>query len=185
MKGFIEQLKNIDKAVKVMPRRMGLVAVKFSKDRFVQQAWVDHTTQTWPKRRTSRGSKQRDRGAILVDTGRLKRSIRVISTSSTRVLIGTDVPYAQAHNDGFKGTVKVKQHTRRTFEKNKRGTGVFSVRTRKERTKTVKEETGQLITVGAHSRRINLPERKFIGNSAVLAKQIERAAAAQIQKALK
>lgn len=101
MKTFLITLDNITKALNSMPTRLATLAVAFSKERFVQQNWIDSSVEAWrPRSRKRRGGKRRQRGAVLVDSGRLKRSIRVISVSKNKIVIGTDVPYAQTHNDG-------------------------------------------------------------------------------------
>jgi phage gpG-like protein len=87
---------------------------------------------------------------LLLKTGRLKRSIRKISATTDRIIIGTDVPYAQIHNEGgtINTTVTVRAHTR----------------TRRGRSENVR----------GHSRRMNLniPQRQFLGNSQVLQQRI-------------
>ena len=76
------------------------------------------------------------------------------------VYIGTDVPYAKAHNEGgeITKTVNVRSHSR----------------ARKGRTDKFK--------VKSYQRKMNLtlPKRQFIGDSAALAKRIERFASVEI-----
>ena len=78
------------------------------------------------------------------------------------ILIGTDVPYAQIHNEGgsIKKTVPVRQHERKIS----RGRA----------------------KVKAHSRNMNLkvPKRQFIGNSAILRRRIERLIEKDIKRVL-
>lgn len=163
---------------------IGAKVVVFSKQRFREQAWTDATTQPWQKRKA--GAKRNTGRAILKDTGRLQRSIRVVSVTPSSVTIGTDVPYAQAHNEGFRGTQNVPAHTRNRYAKVKTGSGVYSIKTQKERQRTskVKVEGGE-IKVKAFTRRMNLPKRQFLGNSQVLTNQIKRLVTAEINKALK
>ena len=135
--------------------RSGVVAVNFSKERFVRKDWLDgNSRQTWEKR------KRKDKGSLMVRSGRLKRSIRKMSEGDYFVYIGTDVPYAKAHNEGgeITKTVNVRSHSR----------------ARKGRTDKFK--------VKSYQRKINLtlPKRQFIGDSAALAKRIERFASVEI-----
>lgn len=181
---FDQMMDKVSRAINSIPRRAGALAVNFSTQRFRSQSWVDHTTDPWPKRkRSSWGKKQERPGrAILVKTGKLRRSIRVISVSPVRVVIGTDVPYARAHNDGFRGKVKqnVKAHSRTRF-----GMAQSSViGTRKGTTRRVRMMD---VKVKAHTRTIrqNLPRRRFIGTSAVLDKQLERMITVEIMRAVK
>ena len=88
--------------------RAAIVAVNFSKERFVKKDWVNETSQKWKDR------KKPDKGSLLLKSGRLKRSIRKISQVGSLVEIGTDVPYAKIHNEGgtISKTVRVRSHTR-------------------------------------------------------------------------
>jgi phage gpG-like protein len=160
---MLQELKILDainSAIVALPNKIATEAVNFSKERFVQQNWVDSTTQSWAKRKNSRGSARRNKGAVLVDSGRLKRSIRKIEVSPTLVVIGTDVSYAKAHNNGFRGRKQVKTYNKRSSKGN-----VYKVR--------------------AHTVNVNLPRRRFLGESAVLNQRIERMATAEITRAIK
>lgn len=160
---YIQMLDRVSKAVDKLPARAATEAVNFSKERFRAQNWVDNTTQPWRKRKVIKGESNRRAGrAVLTDTGRLKRSIRKVRVTKTSATIGTDVPYAQAHNDGYRGRVtqRVGAHTRST----RKGT----------------------INVKAHTRikNINLPRRRFIGVSAQLDKQLQRMMTLEIRRAI-
>lgn len=156
-----------------LPTRAATVAVNFSKERFRMQNWVDRTRQPWPPRKTTRKSARRNKGKVLVDTGRLMRSVRKISATPERAVIGTDVEYARIHNDGGKidKVEQVKTHRVRTY-----------TRKRQDRRETVREHT-----VHAHARRVNMqmPQRRFIGQSAVLDRRIERMMQNELVKAIR
>ncbi len=162
---FIRTLDKLASVTARLPARAGTVAVNFSKERFVQKNWVDHTRQPWKKR------KREGRGSTLVQSGRLKRSIRKITATRNWILIGTDVPYARIHNEGgvIKKTVQIKAHTRRR-------TG------RKSKSNSPKTA----IQVKAHTRRMQfeIQQRQFLGDSAVLGRRIERLIEEDIKKAL-
>jgi hypothetical protein len=70
------------------------------------------------------------------------------------------MPYAKVHNEGFKGEVTVKSHTRNRYSKAKVGTGKFTQKG-KERKKTVTFKSGET-TVKSHTRKVNIPQRQFI-----------------------
>ena len=179
-------LKEIEKALVDMfnglPQQIGMLAVNFSKQRFVDQAWHDTAVEPWEKRkRPRRGGKKRQQGAVLVDSGRLKRSIRIVAVTPTSVTIGTDVPYAQIHNDGYKGTQQVKAHSenvkghkRKQKVKGKNG---------KTKTKTVIVKA-HIRHVKAHTRNMNMPRRRFLGESAELERQITEFILGEIQSAI-
>ena len=160
MSSFIDKLKKLSKVQNNFINRSAVIAVNFSKERFIQKNWVDKSRQPWEAR------KRDDRGSLMVRTGRLKRSIRKIKVGTNFFIIGTDVPYAQIHNDGgtIKKTVTVKAHNR----KNTRG-----------------RETSEA-KVQSHNRKINMTfkKRQFIGESAVLMRRIERQLETDIKEAI-
>jgi phage gpG-like protein len=104
---------------------------------------------------------------------RLKPSIRVISADESKIIVGSDVPYAQIHNDGgtINKSVTVKTHTVRQHS-----------RTRKGRNETVKEHKVQ-----AHTRKMNttIPQRRFLGASYTLSKRMMNLITARFYRALK
>lgn len=156
MGNFIDKLNKLAKVQQRLPHLMAIEGVNFSKERFVRKNWVDNKREPWKKR------KREDRGSLMVRTGRLKRSIRKISVGSNYAIIGTDVPYAQIHNEGgqVKATQRVRNHKRRTSR-------------------------GE-VTVSAHVRKVNftIDARRFMGDSAVLGRRIERLVERQINNAI-
>jgi phage gpG-like protein len=166
---FIVKLNKLSKLYQKFPAMAGIEAVNFSKERFVRKNWVDKTNQPWQKRKPSpewhseEQKKAAARGSLMVKSGRLKRSIRKIKVTRNSVTIGTNVPYAQAHNEGavINQTISVKAHNR----------------TRKGREHKVK--------AFRLKRKITLPERRFIGESAILLRRIERMVQREIIQILK
>lgn len=153
---FSGQSQALAKALRALPRIVGNIAVNFYKDRFSRQGWQDERFEPWTKRKRE----DRRARAILVKTGRLRRSIRIVSQTHNSVTVGTSVPYAQIHNEG--GTIKanqsVKSHTRKGHKRKK-----------DEKLITVKSHP-----VKAHSRTISttIPKRQFMGASALLIRRI-------------
>ena len=152
---FFKRLQKVNKPsfMRRLVNRSGVVAVNFSKERFVRKDWLDGSSrQSWEKR------KKVDRGSLMVRSGRLKRSIRKLSEGDYFVYVGTDVPYAQIHNEGgnINKTITVRTHSR----------------TRKGRTETVKSHRRKM--------KMTMPKRQFLGDSNALAKRIERFANVEI-----
>ena len=145
-----------------LPPIIGEEVVNFALDNFQREAWQSSGAHPWQKRKnpTKWGKKDEEGRALLVKTGKLKRSIRVGAIRDDKVSIiagGADVPYAKAHNEGFQGLVH--QHVREHFRT----------------TRQMKN-----IRVKAHDRTIfqNIPKRQFIGNwneSPELAERINQA----------
>jgi phage gpG-like protein len=146
----IAQLQRRFKSVLLrVPLLVGNEAVNFSLDAFRNQGWLGNTFQLWPRRKVSWGKIKRNGRNTLINTGRLRRSIRIISLSKEAVVIGSDVKYARAHNEGLQlGVIQsVKAFTRRNG-----------------------------VAVKQHTRRINMkiPRRQFMGNSPYLNQRIKR-----------
>ncbi|HEX8575342.1 MAG TPA: phage virion morphogenesis protein [Flavobacterium sp.] len=156
---FLLKLNKLQKLQRKFPDIAGIEAVKFSKERFVNKNWIDKTAEPWPPR------KSKAPGSLMVGkgSGRLKRSIRKLKVTSNSVTIGTDVPYAQIHNEGgtIKKTVTVKSHSRK--------------------------RKGRNVKVKSHSRKMNLtmPKRQFIGESSKLMNRIEELLETEINNILK
>lgn len=156
---FINKLKKLSRVIDRLPSRATVVAVNFSKERFVRKNWVDTSREPWKNR------ERKDRGSLMVRTGRLKRSIRKLQITSSYILIGTDVPYAKIHNEGgrINKTVTVRKHQRR-----------------------ITRGRGGTETVKSHTRKMNLTIRKrqFLGDSAVLRRRLERMIEKDIKNAI-
>lgn len=169
MNDFFTKLNRLSKLYRKFPEMAAIEAVNFSKERFVRKNWVDKSVTRWKPRKSSPDwhseaqKKEAARGSLMVKSGRLKRSIRKIKVTRNSVTIGTDVPYAEAHNEGavINQTVNVKTHSRK----------------RKGRTETVKAHR--------RKRKITLPERRFIGESALLLRRIERLVQREMNDILK
>lgn len=167
---------HIKQVLMYAPGMLGNDIVNFALDNFKRQGWLGARLTPWRQRR----NRNRAGRAILIKSGRLRRSIRVVSASKGVVIVGSDVPYAKAHNEGFRGVVTVKGHTRGKYTKSKVGTGKFTKKGN-ERKKTVTTQTGQY-AVKSHRRRMNVPKRQYIGRSQYLIKILERRLAAEIMK---
>jgi hypothetical protein len=180
---FQRQLKEYaskaEAVLKKLPLIAGNIAKNFFQDNFKREAWLGSTTsvQNWKKRKT--GAKRDSGRAILTDTGRGKRSIRVIQADWSAVQVGIDDPtvqkYMGAHNNGFKGTIHVEGHAR--IASRKVGTKELKLRDRQRKVRIGGRKIkirGSSHQVKPHSRKMNLPERRFIGNSEALNRDINR-----------
>jgi len=171
--------KHFSEVLIYFPGMMGNMAVNFFIDSFNRQGWMGHYLEPWVKRKAKRD--KRPGRAILVDSARLKRSIRIIRIGIAEAEVGTDVPYAKAHNEGFRGLVTVKAHTRNRYSSSKVGTGKLTS-SGKERLKTVHAVSGS-VNVPQFTRKMNLPKRQFMGYSPILENQIKRQLTANLLKA--
>ena len=105
------------------------LAEEFDKN-FTRKAFF---TDKWKKRRNPNAL-----GSLLVVTGSLRRSIQAKETPDG-VRFTSNQPYATLHNEGGKGSVTVRQHTR-------------------------KSKKGKSYTVRQHNRAVNVPQRQFVGD---------------------
>lgn len=169
--------QSLNRVYKRTPTLVGGTAVGFFKDRFRFQAWQDEKREHWPQRKSK--DKNRRRRRLLTKTGRLKRSIRVTSKGRNHVFVGTDAPYAQAHNEGFQGKVtqkvpahSVREHKRRAHNRDGR---------------RVKSQVVQSHRREAHTKTVNqdIPKRQFMGQSRFLDRRIERVIENEIRKELR
>lgn len=84
-------------------------------------------------------------GSLLIDSGALVNSIRPAIVTKEKVVISagnSHTPYAQIHNEGYKGVIQIGAHTR----------------LRKGKQEKVK----------SHSRKVDIPQRQFMGQSEIL-----------------
>lgn len=137
--------RKIQRLKKDIPRIAGNLAVRHFKQSFREQGWKDKTLDKWAARKRKTG-RNTDKRAILVKSGALRRSIRIIRYTKNSVIVSSELPYAIAHNEGaeIQGTQNVRTHQRRT-------------------------RSGST-TVRRHSREVNfkIPKRKFMGQSDTL-----------------
>lgn len=157
MQNNLPQLQQrIQQTVLALPAKLGTAAVNWTVDSFQYQAWRGAIPEAWKPR--SPKAKRNISRAILISTGNLRRSIRVLNISGGGVTIGSSLPYAAAHNNGFSGTVAVKGFTRNRYAKAK----VFNTTTRRGRTVTTVASSH---SVTAHTRTLNIPKRQLMPQS--------------------
>lgn len=128
----------LDEASKVVSE----TATEYYKERFKTK---DFDGNPWVPAKVPRAN-----GSLLINSGELLNSIRPAYIGRDKVIISAGnekVRYAQAHNEGFVGSVTVPSHVRRT------------------------KKYGD-IEVKEHTRNVNIPQRKFMGQSDELADKI-------------
>jgi len=150
-----------------LPIQVSAIAAQEFKENFTRQGYRGNTgTVNWKKRKYTK----RDSGrAILILSGRLKRGIRIAPQFDYARVIN-NVPYAAAHNEGFKGTVNVKSFTRNRYK-----TSVAKGKASKRSTRIsfVKNKISNHI-VKAHRRKIDLVARPFMITTDPLLEDIEK-----------
>jgi len=146
---------------RLLPAKVGAIAVDFYKQSFRRQGYIDKAYKRWDERKKT--DKRRKGRAIMVDTGTLRRSIRVSYKGRDYVVIGSNMPYAKIHNEG--GIIS-HPGTKRTlnFRRDKKGMR-FAKSTATNIVAQAKVE-GKPYT-------IKIPQRQFMGASQFLERRIE------------
>ncbi len=173
---FRQVAMNYHRVRNQLPGVLGTVAVNYFKDSFKRQGWRDRYLQPWKKR--APGTKNNRGRAILVRSGRLRNSIRILESNPRRVVVGTAVPYAEAHNEGFNGTVQVRAHVRHKSRKQ----ATTYTRKGKEYTKMQRKATGETYGVKSFTRKMNLPQRQFMGDSEIMNRKLDAAVTRAVDK---
>lgn len=189
----------LKQAMLSIPYKAGVIMVAYSKDRFKYQNWQDTYPEPWQRRSkkggwSNKGKTANNAGrAILVQSGRLRRSIRIINTTGNSVTIGSDVPYAAIHNNGgmVNTTQRIRAHVRINSRRDQTGiTGATEITNKKGISRTNikwgKTATG-ISHVSEHTRKMSyrMPRRRFMGESKYLSMQISRMIAAELNNVFK
>lgn len=174
---------------------IGNTAKVFFVDNFRKQGFDDKSVQKWKKRKLSerkgRGSTKsaaelgtvrsvKAGRAILVKTGDLRRSIirNPANRAALSVKISTDLPYAKIHNQGGNVVQYVKPHRRFVNQGDKIGTGVYNVKSRREKQQAIKIKQD----VKGFSRKLKMPKRQFMGDSYNLNEKIKKVIIKRLDK---
>lgn len=163
-------------AITLFPSKAGDTALRFINGNFRAQGYQGSVFKRW----------KASKGTILIKSGAL-RSATYYTSMPAQVTIHNNMPYAKVHNEGFKGTINIKAHSRNKYTKSKQGTGLLTPKG-KERTTTVTMKTGEAM-VKAHTREVDIPQRQFMptnaSDSVVLFRAINREVTRDLNKILK
>ena len=97
--GLGKKIRMLRQTLLVLPRVLATEGVNFSKKAFVKQGWTDQAFQKWDKRKQKTKGKQR---AILVKSGDLGKSVRILKSGIGRATYGSTLKYAPVHNAGLR-----------------------------------------------------------------------------------
>ena len=101
-----------------------------------------------------------------VDTGTGRRSVRSSGSTESgagaiRGVIGTPLRYMRAHEQGFKGPVQVRAHTRRNLALSVRK-GQLTKKSARALKARIKAKRQSVAHVRAHTRQVNIRARRFL-----------------------
>jgi phage gpG-like protein len=146
-------------------REMAVEAQQFFDENFDKQGFQGRSVDKWPKR--SKGARRNSR-KILIDTGALRNSIHIRKQRFEEIVIAAEgVSYARAHNYGATITVQVTPKMKRYFW------AMYS--------KTGDQRFKWMALTKKSQFQIDLPQRKFMGNSPVLTNRIRKVAAKHLK----
>lgn len=154
---------NFQNVKRSLPPIIGNMAQNFFRSSFEKQGFTDVGLRPWPER------KKHDAGrAILVKSGKLRNAVNrsLRTTEWTNISFEVNLPYAAAHNYGYRGTQYIKPHGRKSNRISRKGLMLKA-------------------QVSAHTRKMVLPERKFIGNSRVLVVMMDQKVRQNLSRLLK
>lgn len=99
---WAEIRKNYNKLWKSLPQAVSVIAQTEFKENFRRQGYRTDSgsVEKWQARQHGRGKNDSKR-ALLIKTGRLRRSLKTAHSSNMAKVL-SNVPYAQIHNEGGK-----------------------------------------------------------------------------------
>lgn len=104
---FKKKAKQFQRKKKDLPLILGNMAKNHFLKSFKDGGFTDASFNAWEKRKTRNSSdrRTRERRALLVDTGAMRRSIRVRQASWSRIVVASTMSYAKYHNDPEEASV--------------------------------------------------------------------------------
>ena len=92
-----------------LPKILGNIALVHFRKSFRDEGFTDETLSKWVPRKHQNKADRRTkrRRALLVDSGNLRKSLRVKSANFRSIRVGSyGIPYAERHNKGLGGMPK-------------------------------------------------------------------------------
>ena len=166
---FLEIAKRIRDLVRKLPNDVGQMVVNYSLEAFRKEEMEGNKWQ--PLKDGSSDGDRTTRRGMLIKSGALRRSIRVISISSGKVVVGSDLKYAQIQNEGGTSHPRVTEKSRKYF---------WSLY---EKTGNPKYKAMALTAKNAFT--VNIPARPFLKLTPELKARIEKEIETRIRLAYK
>jgi len=96
-KKILKQIEAFKPQLNKIVEAAGVISVNHFTKSFSDGGFTDESLERWkPRKKRERGGSR----AVLVKSGRLRRSLRSRRLGNLAVKIMTDVPYARVHNNG-------------------------------------------------------------------------------------
>lgn len=152
---FQNFLHRVEAVNQRLPDIVGTEVINSTLDNFKTESFFG---DKWPKRKDKKNTRK-----LLINTGTLQRSPRIVRSQPGLVVVGSDVPYAAVHNNGG----EINRNARsETFIRNRYKTGKKKGAFKRGTT------LGQGFTFKAST--YNMPMRKFLGSHPKLKTHLEQ-----------
>lgn len=169
---FDQVIKKLEKAKSALPKVLANDTKKFFLASWEKQGWDDGGVKAWAPRKYNKNKRSAGR-AILVKSGALRRAVNASLKSATfdSIKFSVHLPYAQIHNEGGNIIQYVRPHKRvSTRTVTIRGnSGFVNGKFVKGRAKKM-QINGVRHNVSGFSKKVKMPKRQYIGDSASLRK---------------
>jgi phage gpG-like protein len=156
-------------------RMAAIESVKFFKDSFTKGGFTDASFKQWDSRKSPLGGKK-----IMYGTGMLMQSIRKTEETTNRVVVSSDTPYSDIHNEGGIITV-TKQMKKYWWAQYYKLSGKIKTTRSGKRSNTAgnrklsaKAEYCKRMALMKVGSKIKIPQRRFIGESQTLMNELDR-----------
>ena len=159
---------------------------KFFMDGFRKGGWTDKSFQPWQARKSPLGGKK-----ILIgkdNTMNLMQSIQALEENESRVRVGSELEYAETHNEGASITVTANMKKfwwAKYYELSGKVKTTSRGRTSKSKTNlraNAKAEYCRHMALMKVGTKIKIPKRQFIGESKTLLDEFEKWFADEVAK---
>jgi phage gpG-like protein len=101
---LINDQKKVVSALGVITKMMGTEALKHYNKSFIDQGFTDDTLVKWSPRKGRASNRP-----ILIKSGNLKNSLKILKISTLSVTVGSELYYADFHNEGIRSRLPKRQ----------------------------------------------------------------------------
>ena len=169
MRNIFAIAERLRKLAQTLPREVGEIVVNNTLDNFKNESldgvkWV-------PRKDNSSDGERTGRRGLLIKTGQLRRSIRVIRVGNNSVVVGSEVPYAKVQNQGGVTHPAITEKSRNYFW------AMYA--------KTKNPKWKRMALTEQKSFTVNIPARPFLKVTPTLKKKIEVFVADKIRNAIR
>lgn len=177
--GALQRLQAaVDAAKPAILPQMGAIAVQFVHENFEKEGFQGEVFEPWlPRKEETRKTKGKQ---ILTDTAQLRNATRYDIISADAIRLSNMMPYAAIHNYG--GSINMPARTQVLSFNRTRSGGLRLGRTatKRQRNSIVAQAKAN---IGAYT--LQMPQRRFIGDSPVLNTRIAQMVVRNINNRMK